>query len=56
ASLCDDGPGRPDSSSRRSYGLMGISQRAQLLGGWARFRRLAVGGSVLHFRLPLEER
>lgn len=53
-SLCDDGPGRADSSSRRGLGLAGISERAQLLGGWARLRRLRAGGSVLHFRLPLE--
>ena len=51
-SLCDDGTG---GSSRRGYGLGGIRERAQLLGGWASFRKLGAGGSVLHFRLPLEE-
>ena len=51
-SLCDDGQGQPGNSSRRSYGLRGIAERAQLLGGWARFRRLP-GRSILHFRLPL---
>ena len=51
-SLCDDGAG---GSGRPGYGLGGIRERAQLLGGWARFRKLGTGGSVLHFRLPLEE-
>lgn len=51
-SLCDDGPGQPGSSSRRSFGLQGIAERAQLLGGWARFRRFREHG-ILHFRLPL---
>ncbi|MBX3170596.1 MAG: hypothetical protein KF760_24525 [Candidatus Eremiobacteraeota bacterium] len=54
-SLCDDGTGRADSSSRRGFGLEGIAERARLLGGWARLRRLKAGGSILHFRLPLEE-
>ena len=51
-SLCDDGSG---GSSRRGYGLGGIRERAQMLGGWAQFRRTAAGGSLLHFRLPLEQ-
>jgi len=52
-SLCDDGQLVPGTSSRRSLGLQGIGERAQLLGGWARFRRFQ-GYGVLHFRLPLE--
>ena len=52
-SLWDDGRG---GSGRRGYGLGGIRERAQLLGGWAQFRKLEAGGSLLHFRLPLEER
>lgn len=51
-SLVDDGQGQAGQSSRRSFGLQGMAERAQLLGGWARFRRVQ-GGSVLHFRLPL---
>lgn len=50
-SLCDDGAG---GSGRPGYGLGRIRERAQLLGGWASFRKLGAGGSVLHFRLPLE--
>ncbi len=52
-SLCDDGQVLPGTSSRRSLGLQGIGERAQLLGGWGRFRRFQ-GYGILHFRLPLE--
>ncbi len=52
-SLYNDGAPRESSSSTFGLGLQGIAARAQLVGGWARFRRLPGGGGILHFRLPL---
>lgn len=55
-SLWDDGSGGGNSSSSgRRYGLEGMAERAGLLGGWARLRRSENRGSLLHFRLLLEE-
>jgi signal transduction histidine kinase len=56
ASLWDDGVGPQDPTpGRRCHGLEGISARAELLGGWARLRSSLGRGTLLHFRLPLED-
>ena len=54
-SVRDDGRGiRPeDLEARESYGLLGIRERAQTLGGVARIYVPAGGGTVVEVEVPI---
>ena len=52
--VTDNGVGlRPPTGHRKSYGLLGIRERAQTLGGEARIYSPPEGGTVVEIRIPL---
>ena len=53
--VVDNGIGLPPGpSARKSYGLMGIQERARTVGGAAHIYSPAVGGTVVEITIPLE--
>lgn len=52
--VADNGVGLPATPpARRSFGLMGIRERAQTLGGAARIESPATGGTVVEITIPM---
>jgi signal transduction histidine kinase len=50
----DDGQGlRPD-PKRKSFGVLGIRERARTLGGDARIYSPSQGGTIVEIEIPLE--
>ena len=49
----DDGQGFNPDASRKSYGVLGIRERARTLGGEARIYSLPEGGTIVDIDLPL---
>ena len=51
----DNGSGfnAEDAARRKSYGIMGIRERAHTLGGTARIERLAAGGTLVEIVVPM---
>jgi hypothetical protein len=54
-SVCDNGRGFDEAAAaaRKSYGVMGIRERAHTLGGRARIERLATGGTRVEIVIPI---
>jgi signal transduction histidine kinase len=53
----DDGRGitSQEVGSARSLGLIGIRERAELVGGTARFEGIAGRGTIVSIRIPMPE-
>ncbi len=52
--VADDGAGFDlKTVTSRRYGLKGVRERAELLGGWARVRSRVGGGTVVSFEIPV---
>jgi signal transduction histidine kinase len=52
----DHGKGLDDSERRRGLGIVGMRERAELVGGTVDFTRPAEGGTLVRLRVPLEGR
>jgi hypothetical protein len=53
-SVRDNGSGLAPDPNRKSYGLLGIRERARTLGGEARIYSPSEGGTVVEIRVPLQ--
>ena len=53
-SVRDNGRGLAPDPNRKSYGLLGIRERARTLGGEARIYSPPEGGTVVEIRVPLQ--
>jgi signal transduction histidine kinase len=50
----DHGKGLDEGARRRGLGIVGMRERAELVGGIVDFTRPAEGGTLVRLRVPLE--
>ena len=52
--VCDNGRGLNTAAEGRSYGILGMRERAQTLGGNARIYSPAAGGTIVEISIPIQ--
>jgi signal transduction histidine kinase len=52
----DQGKGTEAGAARRGLGIIGMRERAEMLGGTLEFLRPAEGGTLVRMRVPIQSR